>query len=71
MIVADGYYFSARCPGEDSFYVDKDDVDACWQAVSEIKDAADIFRSKEIAKKDIHKELSDSINTLKTLDSFK
>lgn len=32
-----GYYYSARYPGEDSFMADKSDVDDCWEAVLETR----------------------------------
>lgn len=43
VILADGFYFSARYPGEDSYFVDKSDVDDCWEAVCETKRAVDAY----------------------------
>lgn len=43
VIQADGYYFSARYPGDDSFFVGEDDVSACWDAVEETKRATDLY----------------------------
>lgn len=38
---ADGYYFSARYPGDDSFFVKKCDIESCVQAVEACKNLAD------------------------------
>ena len=46
IIPADGYYFSARYPGEDSFFVDQKDIDICWLAVEEAKTAVDCYLEK-------------------------
>ena len=35
---ADGYYFSARYPGDDAFMVTKEDVDECWDAVKYVRE---------------------------------
>ncbi|MDO4554953.1 MAG: hypothetical protein Q4B70_07410, partial [Lachnospiraceae bacterium] len=35
----DGFYFSARYPGDDAFYVDEEDVADCWEAVQEVRRA--------------------------------
>lgn len=43
VVAADGYYFTARYPGEDAFFVNKDDVKECWEAVLETKRATDRF----------------------------
>lgn len=43
VIQADGYYFSARYPGEDSYFVDESDVSICWDAVQEVKYSVDRF----------------------------
>lgn len=34
---ADGFYFSARYPGDESFFVDEEDVEVCWKAVEEVR----------------------------------
>jgi HEPN domain-containing protein len=39
VLQADGFYFSARYPGEESFIVDEDDVRECWEAVEETRNA--------------------------------
>lgn len=39
VLQANGYYFSARYPGEDSFIVDKDDVQEAWESVEETRAA--------------------------------
>lgn len=43
VVLADGYYFSARYPGEDSYFVDESDVEICWKAVQEVKHATDRY----------------------------
>lgn len=40
---ADGFYFSARYPGDDSFIVDEDDVKECWEAVEETRRAVNAY----------------------------
>lgn len=70
VLQADGFYFSARCPGEDSFYVDRSDVDECWEAVSEVKRAVDDLRSKPVKKNSVEYEVEDAKNILKQLNSF-
>ena len=35
---ADGYYFTTRYPGDDAFFVSKDDVDECWEAVKYVRE---------------------------------
>lgn len=56
VVQADGYYFSARYPGEDSFFVEKEDVEDCWRAVVEAKKATDRYnecnRNKDLQKND-------------------
>lgn len=39
ILQADGYYFSTRYPGADAFFVDKEDVDECWEAVEETRES--------------------------------
>lgn len=34
---ADGYYYSTKYPGDDTFIVSKDDVDECWCAVQYLR----------------------------------
>lgn len=43
VILADGYYFSSRSPGDESFFANKEDVDICWEAVLETKSAVDSY----------------------------
>lgn len=43
IILADGYYFSARYPGDESFFVNEEDVKICWNAVQETKNAVDVY----------------------------
>ena len=50
VLQADGYYYSARYPGDDSFFVDKDDVLTCWEAVKETKEAVDNYRANHKTK---------------------
>lgn len=43
VILADGYYFSARYPGDESFFANREDVEICWEAVQETKRAVDEY----------------------------
>lgn len=43
VILADGYYFSARYPGDESFFANSEDVEICWEAVQETKRAVDSY----------------------------
>ena len=70
VLQADGFYFSARYPGEDSFYADKEDINECWEAVSEVKRAVDVFRSKSITRSNIEHEVGNAKNVLQQLSSF-
>ncbi len=47
VILADGYYFSARYPGEDSYFVDESDVKICWEAVKIVKKSVDRYLENE------------------------
>mgnify|MGYP000484169275 len=39
ILQADGYYFSTRYPGDGAFIVGKEDVEECWEAVEETREA--------------------------------
>lgn len=39
VLKADGYYFSARYPGDDAIMVNADDVQSCWEATNAVRDA--------------------------------
>lgn len=55
---ANGFYFSARYPGDDSFFVEKEDVKECWEAVEETKRAVDCFLANTpVEKNDITQEV--------------
>lgn len=43
VVLADGYYFSARYPGEESFFAKEEDVKICWEAVEETKRVVDHY----------------------------
>lgn len=43
ILQADGYYFSARYPGDTAFLVGREDVDDCWEAVEETRSAVRRF----------------------------
>lgn len=45
VILADGYYFSARYPGDESFFANSEDIDICWAAVEETKKSVDAYLS--------------------------
>lgn len=60
VVLADGYYFSARYPGEDSYFVDESDVEICWNSVQETKRATDRY----LAKKEWEKEEAQSAMNL-------
>ena len=46
VILADGYYFSSRYPGDESFFVNEDDILICWDAVKETKQSVDKYLSE-------------------------
>lgn len=43
VILSDGYYFSSRYPGDESFFANEEDVAVCWEAVMETKQAVDRY----------------------------
>lgn len=43
VVLADGYYFSARYPGDESFFANEEDVRICWDAVIETKQSVDKY----------------------------
>lgn len=43
VVLADGYYFSARYPGDESFFATEEDVESCWDAVEETKCVVDEY----------------------------
>lgn len=43
VVLADGYYFSARYPGDESFFATEEDVKSCWDAVEETKSVVDEY----------------------------
>ncbi|HCT91832.1 MAG TPA: hypothetical protein DF613_10720 [Lachnospiraceae bacterium] len=49
VMLADGYYFSARYPGDESFFVNAEDVQICWEAAEETKRAVDRYLEKQKA----------------------
>lgn len=55
---ADGYYFSARYPGDDAILVDRDDVNACWAATNTVRDAVCRYIHQEHIAKDVLREIS-------------
>lgn len=60
IVLADGYYFSARYPGEDSYFVDESDVEICWRSVQETKRATDRY----LARQEREKEEPESVMNL-------
>lgn len=59
IILADGYYFSARYLGDDSYFVDEKDVDICWNAVQEAKRATDCYLEKNELEQEEKQEMLD------------
>lgn len=47
VLKADGYYFNTRYPGDDYFDVDQEDVDNCWAAVNEVRNAVLNFMAEQ------------------------
>lgn len=57
---ANGYYFSARYPGDDSFMVERDDVQEAWESVEEVRNATiNYLRLHSQNKKNILDELKE------------
>lgn len=47
----DGYYFTTRYPGEDSIFVDKEDMDICMEAIELCRDITlDAIRKWGVAR---------------------
>ena len=63
----DGYYFSARYPGEESFIVDKDDVDECWEAVEETRRAVVDFIDTHVVNIE---DITKNEEVIRMLDKF-
>lgn len=47
VMLANGFYFSARHPGDNAFFVRKQDVEDCWGALCEAKRAVDAYMRTE------------------------
>ncbi len=56
---ADGYYFSARYPGDDAILVNEDDVKDCWEATNEIRRAVQDYIREKTEKTDILNEIGE------------
>lgn len=50
---ADGYYFSARYPGDDAIMVNADDVKACWEATNEVRSSVQNYIQKKADRTDV------------------
>lgn len=59
VVLADGYYFSARYPGEDSYFVDETDVETCWIAVQEAKRATDCYLQQRVEREHTEEKEND------------
>lgn len=64
---ADGYYFSARYPGDDAIEVNADDVEFCWEAVNVVRDAVRNYLDNKECRA-VEKNFSDEV--VKKLNSF-
>lgn len=53
---ANGFYFSSRYPGEDSFFVDEEDISICWRAAQEAKQAAHYYKTHILGQKEGQQE---------------
>lgn len=56
ILKCDGYYFSARYPGNDAVEVDKDDIQDCWEAVVETRTSVISFLEKNSIKGDTQQD---------------
>ncbi len=43
VLLVNGYYYDARYPGEDALIATREDVDICWQAVEETRNAVKTY----------------------------
>lgn len=70
VLCVDGYYFSARYPGADSFIVDEDDVQEAWGAVEELRKSVLNFMQydKEAVSSDIVIEQTMNSKEIKSFD---
>lgn len=48
---ADGFYFSTRYPGDESFFADEEDVEVCWKAVEEVRRSVMAYCDRHPVKK--------------------
>lgn len=47
ILLADGFYFSARYPGDDSVIVEKEEFEQCWEAVTEVRNSVNAFMKNQ------------------------
>lgn len=69
VLAADGFYFSARYPGEDAFFADQSDVDECWAAVCEVKQSVEKLHHKNFNKSILDSDIEKFSNIFENLDS--
>lgn len=67
VLQCDGYYFSARYPGDDAIEIDAEDIENCWQAVCETRKSVQNYL---LLKDDKHIETAISQNILDHLKDF-
>lgn len=60
---ADGFYFTARYPGDDAIEVTKDDVEESWMAVNEIRTAVIWYCDNHIVD-NVKRETDDIIHEI-------
>lgn len=47
IMVANGFYFSVRHPGDNAFFVNKQDIEDCWNALNATKQAVDAYMTTQ------------------------
>lgn len=65
ILPVDGYYFSDRYPGDDSFIVDAEDVQISWEAATELRESL----LKYVANKQEEKS-NDIVAELQSFDNY-
>lgn len=69
VLKCDGYYFSARYPGNEAVELDRDDIEECWEAVLETRACVTAYLDRKNGEKKADKEgISDKV--VRKLNSF-
>lgn len=70
VMLVNGYYYSARYPGKDSYIVTKTDVDLAWEAAVEVRRAVRDYLQTNPIKEESTADILKDHDVLSTLKSF-